>query len=101
MKIICIGRNYREHSREMNNEVPAEPVFFMKPDSAILRRNRPFFHPEFSKNIHYELELVIRINKVGKYISQKYAKTYYNPIGLGIDFTARDLQKESKEKGLP
>ena len=101
MKIICIGRNYKDHAREMQSPVPEEPVFFLKPESALLRRNRPFFYPEFSNEIHYELELVIRINKVGKYISQKYANTYYNEIALGIDFTARDLQKKCKEKGLP
>ncbi|MFW6019756.1 MAG: fumarylacetoacetate hydrolase family protein [Bacteroidales bacterium] len=101
MKIICIGRNYIDHAREMQNPVPEEPVFFLKPESALLRRNRPFFYPEFSNDIHYELEVVIRINKVGKYIPGKYASTYYNEIALGIDFTARDLQKKCKEKGLP
>ena len=90
-----------DHAREMQSSVPEEPVFFLKPDSALLRRNRPFFYPEFSNEIHYELELVIRINKVGKYISRKYASTYYNEIGLGIDFTARDIQKKCKDKGLP
>lgn len=90
-----------DHAREMQSSVPEEPVFFLKPDSALLRRNRPFFYPEFSNEIHYELELVIRINKVGKYISRKYTSTYYNEVGLGIDFTARDLQKKCKEKGLP
>lgn len=101
MKIICIGRNYTDHAKEMRNPVPSEPVFFLKPDSALLRRNRPFFYPEFSQEIHYELELVIRINKVGKYIAEKYAQTYYNEIALGIDFTARDIQRECKAKGLP
>lgn len=101
MKIICIGRNYALHARELNNAVPQKPVFFLKPDSALLRRNRPFFYPEFSREIHYELELVLRIDKVGKYIAEKYASTYYSQIALGIDFTARDLQRESKEKGLP
>lgn len=101
MKIICIGRNYRDHAAEMQSEVPKEPVFFMKPESALLMRNRPFFYPEFSSEIHYELELVIRINKVGKHIGKKYAHTYYNEVALGIDFTARDLQRICKEKGLP
>ncbi|MCF8331037.1 MAG: fumarylacetoacetate hydrolase family protein [Bacteroidales bacterium] len=101
MKIICIGRNYTDHAKEMKKPVPREPLFFLKPDSALLRQNRPFFYPEFSNEIHYELELVIRINKVGKYIASKYAHTYYNEIALGIDFTARDIQRECKAKGLP
>ena len=101
MKIICIGRNYIDHAREMQNPVPQKPVFFLKPESALLRRNRPFFYPEFSNDIHYELEVVIRINKVGKHISHQYASTYYNEIALGLDFTARDLQRICKEKGLP
>lgn len=101
MKIICIGRNYPAHAKEMNNPVPEEPVFFLKPESALLKRNRPFFYPEFSSEIHYELELVIRINKVGKYIATKFAHNYYDEVALGIDFTARDLQRQCKEKGLP
>jgi len=101
MKIICIGRNYAEHAKELNNPLPEVPVFFLKPDSAILRRNRPFYYPDFSEDIHYELELIVRINKLGKHISQKFASTYYNEIGLGIDFTARDLQKKAKSAGLP
>lgn len=101
MKIICIGRNYTAHAKEMNNPVPEEPVFFLKPESALLKRNRPFFYPEFSREIHYELELVIRINKVGKYIATKFAHNYYDEVALGIDFTARDLQRKCKEKGLP
>ncbi len=101
MKIICIGRNYAEHAKELNNEVPAEPVFFMKPDSALLLNNKPFFIPEFSNDIHHEVELVIRINRLGKHIEEKFANRYYNEIGLGIDFTARDVQQKCKEKGLP
>jgi 2-keto-4-pentenoate hydratase/2-oxohepta-3-ene-1,7-dioic acid hydratase in catechol pathway len=101
MKIICIGRNYSEHAKELNNPVPVEPVFFMKPDSALLRNNFPFFIPDFSNEIHYETELVLRICKLGKTIQPKFAHTYYDAIGLGIDFTARDLQQKCKEKGLP
>ncbi|HIP37218.1 MAG TPA: FAA hydrolase family protein [Crocinitomix sp.] len=100
MKIICIGRNYAEHAKEMKSELPEEPVFFFKPDVAILRGNR-FYIPEFSNEIHYEVELVIKICKVGKYIDEKFAHKYYNEIGLGIDFTARDIQRECKSKGLP
>ena len=101
MKIICIGRNYAEHAKELNNPVPKEPVFFLKPDSALLRNNFPFFIPDFSQEIHYETELVLRICKLGKAILPKFAHTYYDAIGLGIDFTARDLQQKCKEKGLP
>ena len=101
MKIICIGRNYIEHAKELNNPVPKEPVFFMKPESSIVRNNFPFFYPEFSKEIHYEAEIVLHICKVGKYIQERYANTYYDAIGTGIDFTARDLQQKCKEKGLP
>ena len=101
MKIICIGRNYVAHARELNNPLSTEPVFFMKPDTALITRNRPFFYPEISGNIHYELELVIKINKNGRHIQEKFAHTYYNEIGLGIDFTARDIQQKCKEKGLP
>jgi 2-keto-4-pentenoate hydratase/2-oxohepta-3-ene-1,7-dioic acid hydratase in catechol pathway len=101
MKIICIGRNYSKHARELKNELPKEPLFFLKPDTAIVIRNRPFFYPEFSKEIHYEVELVFRICKVGKYIQEKFAHTYYDEIALGIDFTARDLQREAQEKGTP
>ena len=101
MKIICIGRNYGEHIRELNNEVPNEPVVFMKPDSALLRNNEPFYIPEFSKDIHYECELIIRINRLGKNIEPRFANRYYSEIGLGIDFTARDLQNKLKYKGLP
>lgn len=101
MKIICIGRNYKAHAAEMKAEVPTAPVFFMKPDIALLRNNAPFYYPEFSKDIHYECELVVRICKVGKRIQEKFAKNYYTEIGLGIDFTARDLQQICKEKSLP
>lgn len=101
MKIICIGRNYVAHAKELNNPLPEEPVFFMKPDTAIIIRNRPFFYPEFSKSIHYELELVLKISKNGRHIPEKFAGTYFNEIGLGIDFTARDIQQRQKEKGLP
>ncbi|MEI6899815.1 MAG: fumarylacetoacetate hydrolase family protein [Bacteroidota bacterium] len=101
MKVICIGRNYVDHAKEMNAPLPASPVFFMKPDTAIVTRNRPFFYPGFSKEVHYECELVIRICKVGKNINPKFASTYYNEIGIGLDFTARDLQEDCKKKGLP
>jgi len=101
MKIICIGRNYVAHAQELNNEVPEEPVFFMKPDSALLRNNDPFYIPEWTNEVHYEIELVIRINRIGKNIEQRFAHRYYDEIGLGIDFTARDVQKEMKQKGLP
>lgn len=101
MKIFCIGRNYSDHAKEMNAEVPETPMFFMKPDTSLLRSPRDFFYPSFSKEIHYECELVVRINKVGKSIKKKFAHRYYNEIGLGIDFTARDLQKKCKEKGHP
>jgi len=101
MKIICIGRNYAEHAKELNNAIPTEPVYFMKPDSALLIRNRPFFYPDFTKDLHYECEIVLRIGKVGKCISEKFALSYIDAIGIGIDFTARDLQQKAKEKGLP
>lgn len=101
MKIIAIGRNYAAHIAELNNEKPSQPVVFMKPDTAILRNNAPFYYPEFSKDIHFEVEVLIKINKEGKYIDQKFAHKYYEEIGIGIDFTARDLQSKCKEKGLP
>ena len=101
MKIICIGRNYANHIAELNNERPAEPVVFLKPDSAILLKQHPFVIPEFSEDIHHEIELIVKITKVGKYIDAKFAGNYYDEIGLGIDFTARDLQQSLKEKGLP
>lgn len=101
MKIICIGRNYVEHARELNNPLPEKPVFFMKPDTAVIIRNRPFFYPDFSSDIHYETELVIKIKKNGRSIQEKFAAEYYDDIALGIDFTARDLQSQQKAKGLP
>jgi acylpyruvate hydrolase len=101
MKIICIGRNYVAHARELDNDVPEKPVFFLKPDSALVISNRPFFYPEFSKDVHHELEVVIRISRLGRSIEEKYASRYYNEVGLGVDFTARDLQSEQKKKGLP
>ncbi len=101
MKIICIGRNYVAHAKELNNPVPAQPVFFMKPDTALLPPHNPFFYPDFSKDIHYEVELVIKINKNGRHIAEKFAHKYYDEISVGIDFTARDLQARCKEKGLP
>jgi 2-keto-4-pentenoate hydratase/2-oxohepta-3-ene-1,7-dioic acid hydratase in catechol pathway len=101
MKIICIGRNYVAHAKELNNEVPTTPVFFMKPDSALVTSNRPFFYPDFSKNVHHELEVVIRINRLGRSIEEEHAGRYFDEIGLGVDFTARDLQNEMKSKGLP
>src|SRR5574344_821921 len=101
MKIICIGHNYKEHIKELGHQIPEKPVFFMKPETALLTHNRPFFLPEFSNMIHYETEIVVKINKLGKYISRKYAPTYYDEISLGIDFTARDLQQTAIAKGLP
>ncbi len=101
MKIICIGRNYAEHAKEMKSEVPREPVFFMKPDTALLRDGQDFYLPDFSNEIHYEVEIVLKINKPGKNIDEKFAFKYYDEIGIGIDFTARDLQAKCKEKGLP
>lgn len=101
MKIICVGRNYVEHAKELNNEVPDAPMFFMKPDSAILRKNFPFVMPTFSKEIHFETELVIKIDRVGKMIQPQFADRYFSEIGLGIDFTARDVQQELKEKRFP
>ena len=101
MKIICIGRNYEDHAKEMGCVSPKFPIIFLKPDSAILPKRNPFYLPHFSKEIHYEVELVYKINKVGKSIEKKFAKNYYHEIGLGIDFTARDLQKNCKEKGHP
>lgn len=101
MKIICIGRNYADHIAELNNEKPDEPVIFMKPDSSILRKNRPFFIPDFSTDLHHEVELVLKIDQVGKNISTKFASRYYSSVGLGVDFTARDLQNKLKNKGLP
>ena len=101
MKLICIGRNYAKHIEELDNERPKEPVVFLKPDSAILLKKQPFFIPDFSDEIHHEVEILVKINRIGKHIDRKFAHKYYNDIGLGIDFTARDLQSELKEKGLP
>jgi 2-keto-4-pentenoate hydratase/2-oxohepta-3-ene-1,7-dioic acid hydratase in catechol pathway len=101
MKIICIGRNYVAHAKELNNPLPEQPVFFLKPDTALIIRNRPFFYPEFSNDIHYEAELVLKISKNGRHIPVNFASSYYNEIGIGIDFTARDIQQKQKEKGLP
>lgn len=101
MKIICIGRNYAEHAKELKNEIPTEPVWFMKPDTALLKDGEAFYLPDFSNDIHHEIEIVIKINKVGKHIEEQFAYKYYDEIGLGIDFTARDLQAKCKEKGLP
>ena len=100
MKIICIGRNYAEHAKELKNEIPTEPVFFMKPDTSLLKEEE-FYMPDFTKDLHHEIELVIKISKAGKHIEEQFAHKYYNEIGLGIDFTARDLQAKAKEKGLP
>jgi acylpyruvate hydrolase len=101
MKIIAIGRNYAEHAKELNNPVPTVPVIFMKPDTALLKDNKPFYHPEFSQDVHHEIELVLKVCKEGKHISEKFAANYYDEIGLGVDFTARDIQSRHKEKGLP
>jgi acylpyruvate hydrolase len=101
MKIICIGRNYADHAKELKNDIPTEPVFFMKPDTALLKDGEPFYYPEITKDLHHEIEIVIKINKVGKHIEEQFAHKYFNEIGLGIDFTARDLQTECKTKGLP
>ena len=101
MKLICIGRNYAKHIEELNNERPEHPVVFLKPDSAILLKQHPFVIPEFSQDVHYEVEVLVKIKKLGKYIDSKFAHTYYDEIGLGIDFTARDLQSQLKAKGLP
>ncbi len=101
MKIICIGRNYVDHAKELNNAVPGAPVIFMKPKSALLLPNKPLYYPEFTDDLHYECELVVKISKNGKYIRSKFAHKYYNSISVGIDFTARDLQQSQKEKGLP
>jgi len=101
MKIICIGRNYVDHIKELNNERPTDPVLFIKPDSAVLPKEQDFYIPEFSKDIHYEVEVLVKIKKVGKHIDAQFSHTYYDEIGLGIDFTARDLQSQLKDKGLP
>jgi len=101
MKIICVGRNYAAHIDELHNDVPEHPVLFMKPDSAVLLKKQPFFIPDFSNEVHHEVEILVKIKKIGKHIDRKFAPNYYDEIGLGIDFTARDLQKDLKNKGLP
>jgi 2-keto-4-pentenoate hydratase/2-oxohepta-3-ene-1,7-dioic acid hydratase in catechol pathway len=101
MKLICVGRNYSDHIQELNNARPDAPVIFMKPDSALAQKGQPFFIPDFSNEIHYEVEILVRINRIGKHIQTEFAHKYYDEIGLGLDFTARDLQKELKSKGLP
>lgn len=101
MKIICVGRNYVEHIKELNNEAPKDPVLFLKPDTSILLKKQPFFIPEFSNEVHHEVEILVKINRIGKHIDRKFAHKYYDEISLGIDFTARDLQSKLKEKGLP
>ena len=101
MKLICIGRNYTEHIKELENERPTDPVVFLKPDTSILLKKMPFFIPEFSNDVHHEVEVLVKIKKVGKYIDKKFAHKYYDEIGLGVDFTARDLQAKLKAKGLP
>lgn len=101
MKIICIGRNYTQHVKELNNAIPEKPVVFLKPETAMLIKNAPFYYPDFTHEVHHEVELVIKISKPGKHINKKFAHTYYNEIGIGIDFTARDIQNECKQKGLP
>jgi len=101
MKIICVGRNYVAHAKELNNEIPDEPVLFMKPDSALLRNNDPFYIPQWTNDVHHEIELIVKISRLGKNIEKKFAHRYYKEVGLGIDFTARDLQNALKDKGLP
>ena len=101
MKIICIGRNFTDHIEELDNQKPKNPVVFMKPDTSLIQKNQPFFTPAFSDDIHHEVELVIKINRIGKYIDQKFAHKYYENITVGLDFTARDLQNDLKVKGLP
>ncbi len=101
MKIICIGRNYKDHIKEMNSPLPKVPLFFMKPNTSLLPKRNPFYYPNFTKNLHYECELVVKINRVGKNIAEKYAHEYYDHVGIGIDFTARDIQQKCKENGHP
>ena len=101
MKIVCVGRNYVSHAKELKNEIPKEPVLFLKPETAIIHKKMPFFIPDFSNEVHHELELVVRINKLGKHIHEQFAHKYYNEVTVGIDFTARDVQAECKAKGLP
>ena len=101
MKIICVGRNYAAHIEELKNDIPEHPVLFLKPDTSILLKKQPFFIPDFSDDVHHEVEILVKIKKIGKHIDRKFSHTYYDEIGLGIDFTARDLQQQLKEKGLP
>lgn len=101
MKIICVGRNFADHAKELGNDIPDEPVIFMKPKSALLQSHTPFYYPEFTNELHYECELVLRVCKNGKYIQERHAGNYYNGVTVGIDFTARDIQDELKKKGLP
>lgn len=101
MKIICVGRNYAEHIKELNNEQPDDPVIFLKPETAIPLKNEPFFYPDFSTDIHHEVEILVKINRTGKNIEERFAHKYYDEIGVGIDFTARDIQSRLKAKGLP
>jgi len=101
MKIICIGMNYSNHAKELGNSIPEKPVYFMKPDSALVIRNRPFFYPDFSSTIHHEIEIVLKINRLGKSIPKEFAARYFSEIALGVDFTARDIQSECRKKGLP
>src|SRR3954462_9654201 len=101
MKIFCVGRNYTEHAKELNNEVPSDPVIFLKPKSALIPPNTQFFYPQFTNELHYEVELVLQVSKNGKYIDEPHASKYYDRISVGIDFTARDIQAELKKKGLP
>ncbi len=101
MKIICIGRNYAKHAKELNHAVPEKPVFFLKPDTALLTDNKPFYLPDFSQEVHHEVELVLRVSRMGKAVERAFARRYYDAVGIGIDFTARDLQRECKAKGLP
>lgn len=101
MKIICVGRNYADHAKELHNEVPSEPVLFIKPETALIPKGHPFYYPAHTNDLHYEVELVLRINRVGKHIEPKFAHKYYSEVGIGIDFTARDVQQRCKEKGLP
>ena len=101
MKIICVGRNYREHAAELNNPVPAKPIIFMKPDTSLLRNNKDFYYPEFTQNLHYECEIVVRIGREGKYLQEEFVTSYIDGVALGIDFTARDIQDECKAKSLP
>jgi len=101
MKIICIGRNYINHAKELNNPIPEKPVIFLKPDTALVQNNKPFFYPDFSNEIHHEVEIVLKINRIGKHIEERFAYRYFDEIGIGIDFTARDIQNEQRKNGLP